>query len=65
MAGQIEKATLLAQQILNEQPDNAKMLCSYGDLTEDLSYYKKAWKVSGKRLARAQKALGYKYFYAN
>ena len=36
-----------------------------GDITGDLSFYDQAWIISDMKLARAQKALGYKYFYNN
>lgn len=34
-------------------PKSPKMLCIMGDLTNDFQYYKKAWKVSEKKFARA------------
>lgn len=30
-----------------------KLLCIYGDIVNDYTYYKKAWKTSNKRFARA------------
>ena len=43
---------------------NPKVLCLYGDLSEDMTYYKKAWKVSGKKYCRAIRSLGRYYFYS-
>lgn len=38
------------------------MLCTLGDLTKDISYYKRAWKLSNKRYPRAQRSLA-RHFY--
>ncbi|USP75595.1 hypothetical protein yc1106_02869 [Curvularia clavata] len=38
--------------------------CILGDLDNDLSQYEKAWEVSGKRYARAQRSLGQRYIAA-
>ncbi|KAH6629358.1 hypothetical protein C7974DRAFT_394301 [Boeremia exigua] len=35
--------------------------CILGDLDSDLAMYEKAWEVSGKRYARAQRSLGQRY----
>jgi tetratricopeptide (TPR) repeat protein len=36
--------------------------CILGDIGQDSSMYEKAWEVSGKRYARAQRSLGRQYF---
>jgi tetratricopeptide (TPR) repeat protein len=33
-----------------------------GDITKDITYYKKAWKASNKRYARAQRSLARQYY---
>ncbi|EUC46336.1 hypothetical protein COCMIDRAFT_4608 [Bipolaris oryzae ATCC 44560] len=38
--------------------------CILGDIDKDLSLYEKAWEVSGKRYARAQRSLGQRYIAA-
>ncbi|KRX07902.1 hypothetical protein PPERSA_10290 [Pseudocohnilembus persalinus] len=63
MAGEREKAKQTAQKHLDLYPKSPKMLCIMGDLTGDFQYYKKAWKISGKKFARAQRELGRVYFY--
>jgi len=42
---------------------NPKMLNMYGDLCQDESYYKKAWKVSEKKYAKAKRSLARVHFY--
>jgi tetratricopeptide (TPR) repeat protein len=41
-----------------------RLYCILGDIDNDLSMYEKAWGVSGKRYARAQRSLGQRYFVA-
>lgn len=38
-----------------------RFYCILGDLDNDLAMYEKAWEVSGKRYARAQRTLGQRY----
>jgi len=38
-----------------------RLYCILGDLDNNLSMYEKAWEVSGKRYARAQRSLGQRY----
>jgi tetratricopeptide (TPR) repeat protein len=44
---------------LGEAP---RLYCILGDIDQDISMYKKAWEVSGKRYARAQRSLGQRHF---
>ncbi|KAF1968499.1 TPR-like protein [Bimuria novae-zelandiae CBS 107.79] len=39
-----------------------RFYCILGDIDQDLSMYEKAWDISGKRYARAQRSLGQRYF---
>lgn len=39
-----------------------RLYCILGDIDQDLSMYEKAWEVSGKRYARAQRSLGQRHF---
>ncbi|OAL47532.1 TPR-like protein [Pyrenochaeta sp. DS3sAY3a] len=38
-----------------------RFYCILGDIDQDLAMYEKAWEVSGKRYARAQRSLGQRY----
>ncbi|KAF2732131.1 TPR-like protein [Polyplosphaeria fusca] len=42
--------------------DAPRLYCILGDLDKEMSMYEKAWEVSGKRYARAQRSLGRQYF---
>lgn len=42
--------------------DAPRLYCILGDIDKDLAMYEKAWKISGKRYARAQRSLGQRYF---
>ena len=62
--GQIARAKEMAQELLgSDLCVTPKLLCAIGDLYDDISYYKKAWKQSGKHFARAQRSLGKHYFF--
>jgi len=61
-AGHIGRAKELAQQLLDKE-ETPKLLCIFGDLTGELEYYKRAWKKSEKRFARAKRSLAYAYFH--
>ncbi|KAF2789234.1 TPR-like protein [Melanomma pulvis-pyrius CBS 109.77] len=39
-----------------------RLYCILGDIDKDMSMYEKAWEVSGRRYARAQRELGRQYF---
>lgn len=49
----MQKAKEMALDFVTKNPESPRMLCIYGDLTGDFTYYKKAWKASKKRFARA------------
>ncbi|KAI9819336.1 MAG: hypothetical protein M1832_004041 [Thelocarpon impressellum] len=44
--------------------DAPRLYCILADIKRDLSLYEKAWEVSGRRYARAQRSLGKHYFAA-
>ncbi|KAJ3337281.1 hypothetical protein HDU91_001525, partial [Kappamyces sp. JEL0680] len=49
-------------QQLELSPHSAKLICLLGDVRSDTSLYEKAWEVSGKRFAKAQRSLAAHYF---
>lgn len=55
-----------ASEVLREQlklhPNDAKLWCLLGDVEKDATHWKKAWAVSDKRYARAQRSLGKHHF---
>lgn len=60
-AGHLDKAKELAEQLMKEKP-TPKLYCILGDVQKDPAMYEKAWEVSGKKYARAQRSLGKHYF---
>eukprot|EP00879_Flechtneria_rotunda_P017593 GHRR01018443.1.p1 GENE.GHRR01018443.1~~GHRR01018443.1.p1 ORF type:complete len:607 (+),score=293.02 GHRR01018443.1:146-1822(+) len=48
----------LVQQRLQVTPDNAKLWCVLGDIQQQDQHYEKAWQVSNRRSARAQRSIG-------
>ncbi len=65
MAGQREKAKELAEKLLASGVETPQLLFLMGDITKDINYYKKSWKISKRRFYRSQKALARIYFYQN
>ena len=59
--GRYEAAEKLTRQQLAEN-ETPKLYCILGDNTQDITYYEKAWELSGKTYSRAMKSLGYYYF---
>ena len=53
----VEMAEQLVRQRLDITPDNSRLWCSLGDITNEDAYYEKAWTRSGQRSARAQRSL--------
>jgi hypothetical protein len=53
----VSQATSLVQERLTVSPQDPRLWCSLGDLTLDDACYTKAWEVSGRRHARAQRSL--------
>ena len=60
-AGHFDKSKELAEQLMKEK-ETPKLYCILGDINKDPSMYEKAFELSGKRYARAQRSLG-KYYY--
>jgi hypothetical protein len=46
-AGKAVAAEALLKARLEEDPNNASLLCSMGDLTKQTAWYEKAWEASG------------------
>ena len=63
MAGLLGQAKEMAHALLKENRETPKLLCILGDLYQEESYYKRSWKLSNKRFARAQRSLGRLYFH--
>ncbi|KAI4162224.1 MAG: hypothetical protein LQ342_004090 [Letrouitia transgressa] len=45
-------------------PDAPRLFCILGDLKQSVAHYERAWEISSKRYARAQRSLGKHYFAA-
>lgn len=63
IGGNPDQAMKLLKKLPQEIQESPQMLCVFGDVKNDIEYYKKAWLKSNKRLARAQRALAKHYFY--
>ncbi|OII75890.1 TPR repeat-containing protein [Cryptosporidium andersoni] len=61
VANRKEEAIDLIKKQLLIRP-TPRLYCSLGDLTNDLTQYEEAWKISGNKYARAQRSLGNNYF---
>ncbi|KAJ1917951.1 hypothetical protein IWQ60_007637 [Tieghemiomyces parasiticus] len=62
----LEQASV-AEKIVRERlavtPDDPKLLCLLGDLTNDPAHWERAWEVSGHRYARAMRSLGGRHYH--
>ena len=63
LAGHKDRAKLKAEEMFEANFQTPKLLCIYGDIMSDFTYYKKAWKTSNKRFVRAARLLGKYYYY--
>lgn len=61
-AGHVEAAKELCEKVLQES-STPRALCSYGDITKDIKYYREAWMMSKKKSSRAARSLAAHYFY--
>jgi tetratricopeptide (TPR) repeat protein len=61
--GRQDKASQILSKQLEKDPDNAKLWSLLGDVEKNPEHWETAWKVSGQRYARAQRALGEYYFH--
>lgn len=62
----IESQMQKLEQMNDECNNNQRMayyLCLLGDITDDIKYYQRAWKVSNERYSRAQRSLAFHYYY--
>jgi len=55
------EAKEMVRELLETSP-TPRLWCCLGDLEKDPKYYEKAWEVSKRRFARAQRSLGREYF---
>eukprot|EP00439_Symbiodinium_sp_Y106_P028573 s493_g3.t1 len=51
----------MVKDLIEKQP-SPRLWCCLGDIVKDPSHYEKAWELSNRRFARAQRALGKYYF---
>jgi hypothetical protein len=56
-AGKAAAAQKLLKERLSVNPENPQLLCAMGDLTKQVSWYSKAWEMSGKKSARRYASL--------
>ncbi|CAI4230735.1 unnamed protein product [Auanema sp. JU1783] len=56
--GQLEKAEALIRRLLIERPEDSMLYVYLGDITEEVSYYETAIKISSDKNAKARKAIG-------
>eukprot|EP00727_Mastigamoeba_balamuthi_P010689 m51a1_g6242 hypothetical protein (773) ;mRNA; f:14739-17992 len=59
-SGKKDKAEEIARSRL-QLSESPEMICMLGDVTDDPSWYARAWEVSGKRFPRAKRSLGHWY----
>ncbi|KAI8322831.1 TPR-like protein [Martensiomyces pterosporus] len=64
LLGQEEVAERIIREQLELFPERPKLWCILGDLKQEPEHWLKAWEVSGRRYARAMRALG-AYHYAH
>jgi len=60
--GRQDKASQILTKQLEKDPEDAKLWSLLGDVEKKPEHWETAWKVSGQRYARAQRALGEYYF---
>merc|ERR1719223_578072 len=58
LVGRKSDAEALIRSKLEAEPDNPSLWCRLGTVTKDLTFYEKAWEVSGERHGEAQRLLG-------
>eukprot|EP01063_Lacrimia_lanifica_P023547 TRINITY_DN3111_c0_g1_i1.p1 TRINITY_DN3111_c0_g1~~TRINITY_DN3111_c0_g1_i1.p1 ORF type:complete len:891 (+),score=415.55 TRINITY_DN3111_c0_g1_i1:76-2748(+) len=55
------KAEVLIKSLLSDDPDDASLWSFLGDATREEAHYKKAWELSGEKLAQSMRGLGELY----
>jgi len=59
-----DEGVKLCEKVLEEKP-TPNILCFYGDLTRDPSYYQRAWELSGEKCSRAMNSLAVLHYTQN